>query len=107
MTRHSGAVDHTPDAEAQFVDALCTTRAFEQGIVLVYTNAVAPRRLRQGAGTLLGHSQVTVPFKSVLQRCDHSREAMLVQSVDTASLAEAETAYAIRQDLKKGLSLDA
>ena len=62
---------------------------------------------RQGAGTLLGHSQVTVPFKSMLQRCDHNREAMLLQSVDTALLADAETAYEIRQDLKKGLSLDA
>ena len=56
---------------------------------------------------LLGHSQVTVPFKGVLQRCDHNREAMLLQSVHTAILADAETAYAIRQDLQKGLSLDA
>jgi hypothetical protein len=62
---------------------------------------------RQGAVTLLGHSQVTVPIKGVLQRCDHNRKALLVQSVDPAILADAETAYAIRQDLKKGLSLDA
>ena len=74
---------------------------------LVYANAAAPLRPRQGAGTLLGHSQVTVPFKGALQRCDHNREAMLLQSVDTAILADAETAYEIRQDLKKGLSLDA
>ena len=56
---------------------------------------------------LLGHSQATMPFKGASQRCDHNREAMLVQSVDTALLADAETAYAIRQDLKMGLSLDA
>jgi hypothetical protein len=56
---------------------------------------------------LLGHSQVTVHFKGVSQRCDRNREAMLVQSVDTAILADAETAYQIRQDLRKGLSLDA
>jgi hypothetical protein len=62
---------------------------------------------RQGAGTLLGHSQVTVPFKGALQRYDHNRQAMLVQSVDTALLANAEAAYAIRQDLQKELSLDA
>jgi hypothetical protein len=48
-----------------------------------------------------------VPFKSRLQRCDHNREAMLVQSVDTALLADVETAYEIRQDLKKGFSLNA
>ena len=67
-----------------------------------------PRSCRApDAGTLLGHSQIAVPFKGVLQRCNHNREAMLVQSVDTALLADAETAYAIRQDLKMGLSLDA
>ena len=71
----------------------------------MYANA--PLQTREGAGTLLGHSQVTVSFKGALQRCDHNREAMLVQSVDTAILADAETAHAIRQDLKKGLSLDA
>ena len=48
-----------------------------------------------------------MPVKGVLLRCDHNREAMLLQSVDTAILADAETACAIRQDLKKGLSLDA
>ena len=75
--------------------------------ILVYANAAAPLRPRPGAGTLLGHSQVTVPFKGALQRCDHNREAMLVQSVDTALLAAAEIAYEIRQDLKKGFSLNA
>ena len=70
-------------------------------------NSTAPLRPRQGTGTLLERSQVTVPFQGVLQRCDHNHEAMLVQSVDTAILADAETAYAIGQDLKKGLSLDA
>jgi hypothetical protein len=48
------------------VDALCTARAFEQEIVLMYANAAAPLQPRQGTGTLLGHSQVTVPFKGVL-----------------------------------------
>ena len=76
-------------------------------IVLMHANAAAPLWPRQGAGKLLGHSQVTVPFKGALQRCDHNREAMLVQSVHATILADAETAYAIHQDLKKGLSLDA
>ena len=48
------------------MDALCTARAFEQEIVLMYANAAAPLQPRQGTGTLLGHSQVTVPFKGVL-----------------------------------------
>jgi hypothetical protein len=40
-------------------------------------------------------SQVTAPFKGVLQRCAHNREALLVQLVDTTLLADAETAYGI------------
>ena len=43
----------------------------------------------------------------MLQRCDHNREVMLVQSLDTAIVADAETAYRIRQDLKESLSLNA
>jgi hypothetical protein len=37
----------------------------------------------------------------MLERCGHNREAMLIQSVDIALLAYAETAYAIRQDSKR------
>jgi len=48
---------------------------------------------------------LTVPFKGALQRCEHNRETMFVQSVDTAILADAEIAYEIRQDLRKGLFL--
>ena len=72
--------------------------------VLVYANAAPPLRPRQGADTLLGHSQITVPFKSVLQPYDHNREAMLVQAVDTAPFANAETAYAVNYTpgLEKG-----
>ena len=55
-------------------------------IVLVYAAATAPLQPRQGAGSPLGHPQVTVPFKGALQRCDHNHEAMLVQSVDTTLL---------------------
>jgi hypothetical protein len=39
------------------------------------------------------HSQVTVPFKGVLQRCDYNRKAMIVHSVEAALFTDAETAY--------------
>ena len=96
---------HDPRSEVTFVDALCTARAFEQNIVLVYANAAGTLEI-DGArqGELIGHSQVTVPFKGALQRCEHNRETMFVQSVDTALLADAEVAYEIRRDLRKGLT---
>ena len=96
---------HDPRSEITFVDALCTARAFEQNIVLVYANAAGTLEIdgmRQCE--MIGHSQVTVPFKGALQRCDHNHEAMFVQSVDTALLAEAEVAYEIRRDLHKRLT---
>lgn len=96
---------HDPNAEITFVDALCTARAFEQNIILVYANAAGTLDLDGEHGVLIGHSQVTAPFKGALQRCDHNRETMFVQSVDTALLADAETAYEIRRDLQKGIML--
>ena len=96
--------DH--DSDVKFVDALCTARAFEQNIILVYANAAGTLDLEGAQETLLGHSQLTVPFQGALQLCAHNREAMFVQSVDTAILADAEVAYEIRQDLRKGLFLN-
>jgi predicted amidohydrolase len=93
-------VRHNPDSEAVFVDALCTCRAFEQEIILVYANAAGGPGKSEAPSRLLGRSQVTAPFKGPLHRCEHNRETMFVQTVDTAILAEAETAYAIRGDLK-------
>lgn len=102
-------MQHDRSAEVTFVDALCTARAFEQNIILVYANAAGTLDLGDGenSGTLLGHSQITVPFKGALRRCEHNREEMVVQTVDTAILADAETAYEIRSDLRKGLFLQA
>jgi predicted amidohydrolase len=96
-------MQHDPNSEITFVDALCTVRAFEQEIILVYANAAGELHLGEEHGRLIGHSQIAVPFKGVLQRCEHNRETMFVQSIDTAILADAETAYEIHQDLKKGL----
>lgn len=96
------------NSDVTFVDALCVARAFEQNIILVYANAAGTLDLGDGenSGTLLGHSQITVPFKGALYRCEHNREEMFVQTVETAILAEAETAYEIRSDLRKGLFLE-
>ncbi len=98
-------MQYDPNSEITFVDALCTARAFEQEIILVYANAAGRLDLDEGHDTLIGHSQVTVPFKGALQRCEHNHEAMFVQAVDTAIVADAEIAYEIRRDLRKGLFL--
>jgi predicted amidohydrolase len=98
-------LQHDPNSDVKFVDALCTARAFEQEIILVYANAAGILDLDEEHGTLLGHSQITVPFKGPLHLCEHNRETIFIQTVDTAILADAEKAYEIRSDLRKGLFL--
>ena len=94
---------HDPQAEVKLVNALCVTRAFENEIVLVYVNAAGQVNVEEMEETLIGRSQITVPFKGVLQMLDHNREAMFIQQVDTAILHDAETSYEIRNDLKMRL----
>jgi predicted amidohydrolase len=94
---------HDPDSEVKLVNALCITRAFENGVVLVYANAAGRSTSGENTDTLVGQSQVTVPFKGALKSLSHNREAMFSQEVDTAILADAEEAYEIRKDLQKGI----
>jgi predicted amidohydrolase len=94
---------HDPDSEVKLVNALCITRAFENEIVLVYANAAGKLTDGENTDTLIGQSQVTVPFKGVLKSLSHNREAMFSQEIDTAILADAEEAYEIRKDLQKGI----
>jgi predicted amidohydrolase len=91
---------HEPNSEILFVDALCTCRAFEQEVILVFANAAGEIGAGEGQSGLIGRSQVAAPFKGTLHRCEHNRETMFVQTVDTDILAEAEEAYGIRRDLK-------
>jgi predicted amidohydrolase len=94
---------HDPDSEVTLVNALCITRAFENEIVLVYANAAGRFISNDNTETLIGQSQVTVPFKGVLQSLSHNREAMFSQEIDTSILNDAEEAYEIKEDLLKGI----
>jgi predicted amidohydrolase len=90
-------------AEVKLVNALCVTRAFENELVLVYANAAGRLISGENTDTLIGQSQITVPFKGALKSLNHNREEMFTQEVDTSILADASEAYEIRKDLKKGL----
>lgn len=94
---------HDTMAEVKLVNALCVTRAFENEIVLVYANAAGRLTLDEGTETLIGQSQVTVPFKGALGMMGHNQEEMIYVKVDKDILRDAEEAYEIRKDLQKGL----
>lgn len=90
-------------AEVTLVNALCITRAFEHEIVLIYANAAGKKMTEESTSTLIGQSQITVPFQGVLDIAMHNQELMFIQNIDTSILQIAEESYEIRSDLLKRL----
>jgi predicted amidohydrolase len=91
------------NSEIKLVNSLCVTRAFENEIVLVYANAAGRLHYGGNTGTLIGQSQVTVPFKGTVGSMEHNDEEMRYFVVNTDILHDAEKVYKIREDLKKGI----
>lgn len=94
-------IKYDKNAEIKLVDSLCIARAFENEIVVVYCNTARELRSNKPADEAIGHSQITVPFKGVIKKLSHNKEAMFIQEIDTSILKDAEKAYKIRADLKK------
>ena len=91
------------NSEIKLVNSLCVTRAFENEVILVYANAAGHLRYKGNTGTLIGQSQVTLPFKGSIGLMHHNGEEMRYFVVNTAILNAAEKVYKIREDLKKGV----
>lgn len=90
---------HDAESEIKSVRSLCISRAFENGIVLVYANAAGKLQVGKINDDLIGQSQITVPFKGSVNLIQHNGEEMFIQEVDTNLLKDAERAYKIREDL--------
>ncbi len=93
------SIKYDRNSEIKLVDSLCVGRAFENEIIFVYCNAAGKLNLGKYSDTLIGHSQIAVPFKGCIKKLDHNDEEMFIQEVDTAILKEAEEFYKIREDL--------
>jgi len=90
------------NSDVTFINAMCVSRAFENEAIIVYCGAGGKLVFPDGySETLIGRSQITVPFKGVLKRLDHNEEEMFIQEIDTSILKDAEEVYKIREDLKK------
>ncbi|KAF1959947.1 carbon-nitrogen hydrolase [Byssothecium circinans] len=85
-----------PAAEALFLDAVVTARAFEGTCAIVFANAGGP----PGKG-YAGLSQVTAPFVGPLTRLGSCAEGMGVVDLDMQILEDAEENYKIRRDLAR------
>ncbi|KAI9302963.1 carbon-nitrogen hydrolase [Cunninghamella echinulata] len=107
---------HDLNCEAKFIDYTCSGRSFEFEVVMVYVNGAATPlsppssdkekdddEVKPGPlGTMVGHTQITVPFKGPLSKCDHYYEEMLIEDVDVINITkDAEQAYKVRDDWNK------
>jgi predicted amidohydrolase len=88
------------NAEIKSVDSICVARAFENEIIFVFCNAAGEFKYNKIKDSLIGHSQITIPFKGAIKKLSHNKEEMFIQEIDTNILKIAETAYKIRKDLK-------
>lgn len=98
-------IKHDENSEIKFVDSLCVTRAFENEIIFIFCNAAGKLQLDEFQDTLIGHSQITAPFKGAIKKLTHNKEEMFIQEIDTDILKDAEKAYKIRSDLKNRILL--
>jgi len=87
-------------SEIKLVDALCVARAFENEIALVFCNAAGEFAQNGYKDAVIGHSQITVPFKGALKKLSHNKEEMFIKVIDTAILRVAEASYQVRNDLQ-------
>jgi predicted amidohydrolase len=90
------------NSEIEFVNSACTTRAFENEIILIYCNAAGKFELPgfNFTDNLIGQSQICLPFYGAVNHLNHNGESMFIQEIDTEVLDDAEKAYSIRSDLK-------
>ncbi len=92
---------HNKNSERVLVDSISIARAFENEIIFIYCNGAGKLNLPNFKGKLLGHSQITVPFKGMLKKLNHNKEEMFIEKIDTKILEDAEKAYKIRTNLNK------
>lgn len=90
---------YNKDSEVKLIDSLCVERAFEDEIILVFCNTAGEIKFNNKKDTSVGHSQITEPFKGIIKKLNHNKEAMFIKEIDTSILRDAEKAYRIKKDL--------
>lgn len=83
-------VDDVIDSEILLIDALCTTRAFENNIHFAYCNAAGELNTPKGDTVLSGRSQLTHPLENVVVKADSNTEEMLIARIVPVGHATAE-----------------
>ena len=87
------------DTDAIFVDACASARAIENEIIHVFVNTAG----RHGDLTLLGHTQINIPFYGTVASVETNEEKLLTKDLDLDLVDLAEEVYRIKEDSKSDL----
>ncbi|CCG81764.1 putative Hydrolase, carbon-nitrogen family [Taphrina deformans PYCC 5710] len=90
---------YNKNSEGQFLNALCTLRAFENEVVFVFANIGAEEQDRALGG--VGMSQICAPFFGQIAGFTDQRRGVITAEVDYSCLKVAEEVYKVRQDVMK------
>lgn len=88
------------NASPREVDALVSARAIESHAVFVYVNAAGSFKTQDASGTLLGRTQIALPFYGSTNILSHNKEGILIKEVDLGIVKDAKKVYKIEKDLK-------
>lgn len=88
------------DTDAIFVDACASARAIENEIVHVFVNNAG----RHGDLTLLGRTQINIPFYGTVALVKANEEKLLIKDVDLDLVDLAEEVYRIKGEGKSDQS---
>lgn len=96
-------INFDESSEVKFVNAACTSRAFENEVILVYSNAAGELLFPEFnfKDKLIGQSQIRMPFKGQVKVLPDNKEGIFFEDIDLEIIKEAEKAYGLRQDLKE------
>jgi predicted amidohydrolase len=81
FTKPADEVEEVVDEEILLIDALCTTRAFENNIVFAYCNAAGSLQADGVDAVLSGRSQITHPHDKVVAKAEGNAERMITAKV--------------------------
>lgn len=82
------------------VGFLVSSRAIESEVVFVYVNAAGTFNHNSAMNTLLGRTQIALPFYGTTNILNHNKESVLIKEVDLGIVKDAKPIYRIEKDLK-------
>jgi len=87
------------DSEIKHIDALCISRAVENNIIFIYANAAGVIKYKQNqSDTLIGHSQITLPFYGPIKKLKRNHQSMFIKTIDISILKQTNQIYKLRNN---------